>query len=112
MDHSCPHCSQPLNGKLLKSKAYPGERSILPDNAYLVCPFCGGGLKINEHPITLVYVIGEIAIGGFAILIPVVWGNSVLTWALFILGIALANALGAARIKGQTGWKKYEAFTP
>lgn len=49
MQHDCPHCGASLKLRLLRAKALPGERRLLPSRATPVCPACGGRLAPNTH---------------------------------------------------------------
>lgn len=47
--HACPWCGVSLKGRLVRSKALPGQRKFLPMYAMTVCPECGNGLTYNPH---------------------------------------------------------------
>jgi hypothetical protein len=97
-----------LKGRLLKSKALPGQRKILPDRAHPACPLCGEFIRMGElHPAEkramLVVFLGVVLIMG-AIVSP--FPRIVIPAAAVFALVAALWAVYVTRNKTD-GWQRY-----
>ena len=62
MRYDCPQCGIDLKGRLLRTRALPGQRRLFPSNGTLACPDCKAFLGSNPVPGELKSALSTVAV--------------------------------------------------